>query len=60
MAKKKNVINDKANNKTSSKTLWAIISIILGIIIIAVPQILAWAIGIYLIVTAIISLAEKK
>jgi hypothetical protein len=46
--------------KTDTKNLWAIISIILGIIIIAVPKILAWAIGLYLIITAIISLSEKS
>ncbi|MBM3247156.1 DUF3096 domain-containing protein [Candidatus Pacearchaeota archaeon] len=47
-------------NRTDKNKLWAIISIILGIIIIAVPQILAWAIGLYLIITAIISLSEKN
>jgi len=46
--------------KTNTKNLWAIISIILGIIIIAAPEILAWAIGLYLIITAIISLTEKR
>ena len=43
----------------NTKNVLAMVSIILGIIVIAAPQILAWAIGLYLIVTGIISLAGK-
>jgi uncharacterized membrane protein HdeD (DUF308 family) len=42
------------------KKPWAIISIILGVIVLAAPQIIAWAIGLYLIITGILSLADKK
>jgi uncharacterized membrane protein HdeD (DUF308 family) len=45
-----------------SKTIdiTAIVSIIVGIIILAAPQILAWAVGLYLIVIGILSLIGKK
>jgi uncharacterized membrane protein HdeD (DUF308 family) len=43
----------------STKSVMAIVSIILGIVVIAAPQILAWAIGLYLIITGILSLAGK-
>lgn len=45
--------------QTSDKAV-AILSIILGIIVIAAPQIIAWAIGLYFIITGIMHLAEKK
>jgi len=44
----------------SAKAVWALISIVLGGIVIAFPQIISLAIGIYLILTGIISLVEKK
>jgi len=44
----------------NTKKIWAIISIILGIIVIAAPQIISLAIGLYLIITGIISLTNKQ
>lgn len=46
--------------KGDTKKAWAIISIILGVLVIAAPQIIALAIGLYLIITGILSLADKK
>jgi len=54
MAKKK-ITKKKISNET-----WAVISIVLGGIVIAFPQIISIAIGIYLIVTGIIGLVNKK
>ncbi len=38
----------------------AIVSIIVGIIILAAPQILGWAVGLYLIIIGILSLIDRK
>lgn len=43
-----------------TKQTWAIISIVLGGIVIVAPQILSIAVGIYLIVTGILNLVDKK
>ena len=39
--------------------LMAILAIIVGIIVLAAPQVLAWAVGLYLIITGILDLINK-
>jgi uncharacterized membrane protein HdeD (DUF308 family) len=46
--------------KIKGDDITAIVSIIAGIIIIALPQIIAWAIGIYLIIIGILKLSKEK
>ena len=43
-----------------TQDITAIVSIIAGLIIIAVPQILGWVIGLYLLVSGILSLIDKN
>jgi len=40
--------------------LGAILAIIAGIIIIAVPQILGWVVGLFLLVSGILELVDRK
>ncbi len=42
-----------------TKNMWAIISIVLGIIVIAAPEVISLAIGLYLIITGILNLTGK-
>ena len=43
-----------------TKDITAIVSIIAGIIIIAVPQIIGWVIGLFLLISGILSLVDRK
>ena len=43
-----------------SYDLVAIVSIIVGVIILIAPQILAWAIGLYLILFGILKIIDKR
>ena len=43
-----------------TQDITAIVSIIAGLIIIAVPQILGWVVGLYLLISGILSIADRK
>jgi len=56
MAKKKG--GKKMEKKT--KDITAIVSIVAGIIIVAIPQILAWVIGLFLVISGVLNLIDRK
>lgn len=43
-----------------TQDITAIVSIIAGLIIIGIPQILGWVVGLYLLISGILSLIDKK
>ena len=46
-------------NMAKNTKLIPILSIIVGILVVAVPAILAWAVGLYLVITGILDLTNK-
>jgi len=52
----------KGGKKMAKKTkdITAIVSIVAGIIIVAIPQILAWVIGLFLVISGVLNLIDRK
>jgi uncharacterized membrane protein HdeD (DUF308 family) len=50
----------RKNKKRDAKKVYAILSIVMGALILGVPQILSIVIGVYLLVTGILGLVNKN